>query len=146
MSAAFWAFLAILFLLAASSSGQHILFGEFHQWSFFSPATILFGTIGLSLGALASRNRRLHERRTQGRRDECAEEILREAEASVNQDENQPSRLAEGLRKPSAADIFILALYACFLLITILLGILYSTASMAVGAPIVIPIQIAQVR
>lgn len=72
--------LAIIFCAAASSSGQQILHGPLHQWSFTSPETLLFGSIGLGLGALSGWLRRLREHDTQMMRDKQANEILRRIE------------------------------------------------------------------
>jgi hypothetical protein len=78
-------FFALIFVACASNSGQHMLFGEFHSWSWTSPATLTFGTLGLGCGMLAARFRDRHERRTQPARDEEAAVILRNIEKQQSQ-------------------------------------------------------------
>lgn len=113
--------LALLFVGAASSSGQAIFFPS-DRWSFFSPLTILLGATGLFFGYLAGRSRRQHEMRTQDIRDIKAQQILNSATAASILNNVQEPR-AGRISNLGTSDILALGVYIIFVIITILISL-----------------------
>ena len=76
--------LAVLaIVLFASSFGQHILYGEFYEWTLWSPQTLIPVFIAALLTLFAQWLGVRREEKTQASRDAEAQAILDEADGKV---------------------------------------------------------------